>query len=41
MMITLLLASAALQGAAPHPFTVNDMLAMDRVSDLVVSPDGQ
>jgi dipeptidyl aminopeptidase/acylaminoacyl peptidase len=41
MMITLLLASAALQGPAPRPFSVNDMLAMDRVSDLVLSADGQ
>ena len=41
MMITLLLASAALQGPAPRPFSVNDMLAMDRVSDLMLSADGQ
>ena len=41
MMITLFLASAALQGPAPRPFSVNDMLAMDRVSDLVLSADGQ
>ena len=40
MMISLLLATAALQGAATHPFSVHDMLAMDRVSDPVLSPDG-
>jgi dipeptidyl aminopeptidase/acylaminoacyl peptidase len=27
--------------AATHPFSVHDMLAMDRVSDPVVSPDGR
>src|SRR5262245_47525090 len=25
----------------PHPFTVHDMLAMDRISDPQVSPDGK
>lgn len=40
MMISLLLATATLQGAATHPFTVHDMLAMDRVSDPVLSKDG-
>src|SRR5689334_2329813 len=28
-------------GAARHPFTVDDMLAMDRVKELDVSPDGK
>jgi dipeptidyl aminopeptidase/acylaminoacyl peptidase len=28
-------------GAAPHPFSVMDMLAMDRISDPQVSPDGK
>ena len=27
--------------AASHPLTVHDMLAMDRISDSQVSPDGQ
>ncbi len=29
------------RGAAPHAFSVHDMLAMDRVSDPQVSPDGK
>ncbi len=29
------------QGAAPHPFSVHDMLAMDRIADPQVSPDGK
>ncbi len=34
-------AGAAAAGAADtHPFSVNDMLAMDRISDARVSPDG-
>ncbi|MCJ7644821.1 MAG: S9 family peptidase, partial [Candidatus Aminicenantes bacterium] len=42
-----LLAGTALaaQGQAPaektHPFSVHDMLAMDRISDSRVSPDGK
>lgn len=35
-----LLAPAAL-GAETHPFSVHDMLAMDRISDPQVSPDGK
>src|SRR4051812_41688107 len=27
--------------APPHPFSVEDMLAMDRISDPQVSPDGK
>jgi len=34
------LASAAKAGET-HPFSVHDMLAMDRISDLQVSPDGR
>jgi dipeptidyl aminopeptidase/acylaminoacyl peptidase len=34
------LAAAGSAFAAPHPFSVHDMLAMDRVSDAQVSPDG-
>ncbi len=33
--------SAQAQPAAAHPLTVHDMLAMDRISDTQVSPDGQ
>lgn len=33
--------SAAGAGAAPHPFNVHDMLAMDRLGGPEVSPDGQ
>jgi dipeptidyl aminopeptidase/acylaminoacyl peptidase len=29
------------QGAETHPFTVHDMLAMDRISEPAVSPDGR
>ena len=31
---------ALMVGAASHPFSVHDMLAMDRISDLQLSPDG-
>ncbi len=31
----------AAQGAAPHPFSVHDMLAMERLSGWEVSPDGK
>jgi len=37
---SLLLAAAAQAAAATHPFSVHDMLAMDRISDPRVSPDG-
>jgi dipeptidyl aminopeptidase/acylaminoacyl peptidase len=40
MLIPLLLATSAAQAGSTHPFSVHDMLAMDRVSDLVVSKDG-
>ncbi len=36
----LVLALAAPASAASHPFSVHDMLAMDRISDPRVSPDG-
>jgi len=36
----LFLAGVLMMGAASHPFNVHDMLAMDRVSDLRLSPDG-
>ncbi|MGD8787601.1 MAG: S9 family peptidase, partial [Phycisphaerales bacterium] len=32
---------SALQTGEPHPFSVHDMLAMDRISDPKVSPDGE
>jgi dipeptidyl aminopeptidase/acylaminoacyl peptidase len=31
----------SIYGEEPHPFTVHDLLAMDRISDQTVSPDGQ
>lgn len=34
-------ASAAAAAADPHPFTVHDLLAMQRISDPQVSPDGK
>ena len=34
-------AAVADDAAAPHPFSVHDMLAMDRLSDPQVSPDGK
>ena len=39
-MISILL-TATLAAATPHPLTVDDMLAMERVSDPRVSPDGR
>lgn len=36
----LLLAALPVRAAETHPFTVHDLLAMDRVSDPQVSPDG-
>jgi len=44
MVVTLaicILGSAGSAWAQTHPFSVHDMLAMDRVSDPVVSPDGR
>jgi dipeptidyl aminopeptidase/acylaminoacyl peptidase len=32
---------STLQTSEPHPFSVHDMLAMDRISDPKVSPDGK
>jgi dipeptidyl aminopeptidase/acylaminoacyl peptidase len=40
-LLALLLASAAPLAAGTHPFSVRDMLAMDRISDPRVSPDGR
>jgi dipeptidyl aminopeptidase/acylaminoacyl peptidase len=31
---------AASEGGETHPFSIDDMLAMDRISDIQVSPDG-
>ena len=43
-LLALLLASTMIGTVAParetHPFSVDDMLAMDRISDPQVSPDG-
>ncbi len=40
--LCLLLAAALVaEGAETHPFSVHDMLAMDRISDPRVSPDGR
>ncbi len=39
LLASYLLAGPAL-AAAPHPFSIHDMLAMDRISDPRVSPDG-
>ncbi|HHS12991.1 MAG TPA: S9 family peptidase [bacterium] len=36
-----LAAAAASAGKETHPFSVHDMLAMDRISDPQISPDGQ
>ena len=41
MLILSIISLAATSVAAePHPFSVMDMLAMDRISDPQVSPDG-
>src|ERR1700736_1144108 len=40
LLVSLLLASPGL-AADTHPFSVHDMLAMDRISDPCVSPDGR
>jgi dipeptidyl aminopeptidase/acylaminoacyl peptidase len=36
----LLAVSTVIASAAPHPFTVRDLVAMDRLSELQASPDG-
>jgi dipeptidyl aminopeptidase/acylaminoacyl peptidase len=43
LMLTMLLTAWGVQalGADTHPFSVYDMLAMDRISDPAVSPDGK
>ncbi len=39
--LLLMFGQAAVAAEATHPFSVHDMLAMDRISDPQVSPDGQ
>ncbi len=39
LLFTILL-GALMMGASTHPFTVHDLLAMDRISDSRLSPDG-
>ena len=39
--LALALASSSAPAEEPHPFSVHDMLAMDRISDPAVSPDGK
>ncbi len=44
ILLTVLLAAglaAVVAAAEPHPFSVHDMLAMDRISEPQVSPDGK
>jgi dipeptidyl aminopeptidase/acylaminoacyl peptidase len=41
LLFVLLLSHADSSGGRAHPFTVHDLLAMDRISDLVASPDGK
>ena len=41
MFAVLLSHSAAMMAGDPHPFTVYDMLKMDRISEPAVSPDGK
>jgi dipeptidyl aminopeptidase/acylaminoacyl peptidase len=41
MTLAVLLAVAGTAAAAPHGLTIDDMLAMERVSDPAVSPDGK
>ena len=42
LLLSLLLASISGSAAAdPHPFSVRDLVAMDRISDPAVSPDGK
>lgn len=33
-------AQAMVEEGSTHPFSIHDMLAMDRISDIQVSPDG-
>ena len=40
MLLLLLLGPAGIVAAETHPFSIHDMLAMDRISDPQVSPDG-
>jgi len=40
-LLMLVLVQASALAADPHPFNVNDMLAMDRIGDPHVSPDGE
>jgi dipeptidyl aminopeptidase/acylaminoacyl peptidase len=40
LIVAAVLPAAAQPPAPPHPFSVHDMLAMNRLSDLQVSPDG-
>jgi len=40
-LLVLLTGAAFADDTAPHPFNVHDMLAMDRLGDPQVSPDGQ
>lgn len=40
VLVVLLGMTAALGADEPHPFTIHDMLAMERISDHQVSPDG-
>ena len=41
LLLTPVLARAQAPAGATHPFSVHDMLAMDRISDPQVSPDGR
>ena len=41
LVLTLLASSAAHAAATRHPFTVEDMLAMERLSEPALSPDGR
>jgi dipeptidyl aminopeptidase/acylaminoacyl peptidase len=40
LICALLCAAAVATAGDPHPFTVHDLLAMDRISDPQISPDG-
>ncbi len=40
-LLMLILMQATALAADPHPFNINDMLAMDRISDPQLSPDGK
>jgi dipeptidyl aminopeptidase/acylaminoacyl peptidase len=41
LFLFMLLPAACLAAESPHPFSIRDMLAMDRISDWQVSPDGK